>query len=205
MNEPRPGLGQGQSQHITPATSPVSHGIHPQPGVHHPGIHPPAVQHVAQPHHGVVHGAGPAPALKRPAPVVEEPIELEADDVATPANITRHAHLQAANAQKPDRRRARPIISLSPQRAGAGIHGQRHQRLARTPSRYRSEIYLKRRRPVRRKNQGTGAGSQLVVLSAAKGGTQLSWGGAMTKGKLRPPQKRPIQTSASQKTGCIPA
>ena len=85
MNEPRLGLGHGQNQHITPAPSPVSHGVHPHPGIHPQPVHQPGIHHAPQPHHGVVHGAGPVPTLKRPAPVVEEPIELEADDVAAPA------------------------------------------------------------------------------------------------------------------------
>jgi|SRR5271170_7885145 len=73
MNEPRPGLGHPHSPHITPAASPAAHPVHPQPGIHHP----------PQPQHGLQHGAGPAPALKRPQ-LAEEPIELEADDVAAP-------------------------------------------------------------------------------------------------------------------------
>jgi hypothetical protein len=76
MNEQRPGLGHGQSPHITPAAAPHSPGIHPhpQPAVHH-GTHPPQ--------HGVLHGAGPVPTMKKPT-VIDEPIELEADDLAAP-------------------------------------------------------------------------------------------------------------------------
>jgi hypothetical protein len=73
MNEPRPGLGHGHTPHTTPAATPAPHPVHPQPGIHHP----------TQPHHGVLHGAGPTPVLKRPV-ISEEPIELEADDVAAP-------------------------------------------------------------------------------------------------------------------------
>ncbi len=82
MNEPRPGLGHGNPPHITPGATPAAHPVHPAHPAH--PVHPqPGIHHPPQPQHGVLHGAGPAPALKRPV-LAEEPIELEADDVAAP-------------------------------------------------------------------------------------------------------------------------